>query len=353
MKICIREVRGCSIGKTDISMAFRNVPLKKKEWAILVLKAEHPVTRKTYFFCDKCLPFGSSISCAHFQRISDAIAYLVYVRTMKTNVNYLGDFLFAALMKAVCDGQLRTFLWICDQINFPVSLEKTFWGSTCLTFLGLLLDTVHQAVCILQEKVDCALDLIAHFLNRNKKKVTIHQIQKLCSFLNFLCCCVIPGHVFTRRLYAYTSRGLLHHHVRITREMRMDLMVWKKFLEFPGIFCRPFMDFQPLSVVDIDMFSDASRNFSKGFGAYCGKEWTFGVWDHAFMTEHEPRIEYLELFGVTVAVLNWIRNFPNKKIFLFCDNESVVHMINHCKFEMQELYGSNQNHNFGKSAEKH
>ena len=42
----------------------------------------------------------------------------------------------------------------------------------------------------------------------------------------------------------------------------------------------------------------------------------------------KPSIEYLELFGVLAGVLNWIKLFSNKRIVLFCDNESVVHMIN-------------------------
>ena len=31
---------------------------------------------------------------------------------------------------------------------------------------------------------------------------------------------------------------------------------------------------------------------------------------------------------MTVAVVNWIHNFKNKRILLFCDNQSVVQMIN-------------------------
>ena len=67
---------------------------------------------------------------------------------------------------------------------------------------------------------------------------------------------------------------------------------------------------------------------TKGFGAFCNKSWTYGVWEEDFMHENELSIEYLELFGVTVGVLNWIHRFKNKRIFLFCDNQSVVHMIN-------------------------
>ena len=106
---------------------------------------------------DKCLPFGSSISCAIFQDVSDAIAYLVYVRTLKRNVNYLDDYLFVSLLLRECNKQVQTFLSICDMINFPVSMEKTFWGTTRLTFLGMLLDSEHQVICIPEDKVCKAL----------------------------------------------------------------------------------------------------------------------------------------------------------------------------------------------------
>ena len=119
-----------------------------------------------------------------------------------------------------------------------------------------------------------------------------------------------------------------HHHVRITQDLRMDLKVWELFLLNPIIFCGPFMDYLPLQGTDISMFSDASRNFCKGFGAYCGTQWSFGVWDLIFMERAQPSVEYLELFAVTVAVLNWIKLFQNCKIYLFCDNERIVHMLN-------------------------
>ena len=119
-----------------------------------------------------------------------------------------------------------------------------------------------------------------------------------------------------------------HHHVRITDENRLDLQVWKKFLDNPAVYCRPFIDFQPYSAVEIDMYSDASRNFEKGFGAYCGPHWCYGQWNLQFMQKYKPSIQYLELFGVTVAVINWIHKFKNRRIYLFCDNQSVVQMIN-------------------------
>ena len=136
--MCVEAGEACYCAKSDMSMAFRNVPMDKKSWCFLILKANHPQTGKTYFV-DKCLPFGASISCAIFQAFSDSVAFLVRFRTNKPLVNYLDDYFFVALVKALCDGQVVVFLDICARICFPVSTEKTFWGSQLLTFLGLLI----------------------------------------------------------------------------------------------------------------------------------------------------------------------------------------------------------------------
>ena len=330
--MCMKAGKGCCCAKSDMSMAFRNVPMDRKSWCYLVLKAEHPNTGELYYFVDKCLPFGASISCAIFQTFSDAIAHLVVHRTNKPLVNYLDDFFFAALVKAVCDGQVRVFLDICESIAFLVSLEKTFWGTTWLTFLGLLIDTEKQLICIPLDKLEKGKELIQYFLNKRNKKVTLLQIQQLTGFLNFLCKCIIPGRAFTRRLYSLgtscNKKLLPHHHVRITAECRMDLEIWFKFLQDPLIFCRPFINCFQQYAKDIDMYFDASGSGQKGFGAYCGPEWTFHQWDQEWFLSAKPSIEYLELFGVAVAVKNWIKFFRNSTIMLHCDNESVCRMIN-------------------------
>ena len=53
--------------KTDLKAAFRGLLICREDWPLLILKAEDPNTGKVMYFIDKCLPFGASISCAHFQ----------------------------------------------------------------------------------------------------------------------------------------------------------------------------------------------------------------------------------------------------------------------------------------------
>ena len=317
------------IGKSDMSMAFRHVPMQVRDFCLLVLKATHPTTGRLYFFVDKCLPFGSSISCAIFQEISSGIAHIYMVRVQQKTVNYLDDFFFAALLKNLCDTQVDRFIQICGEIQFPVSLEKTVWGRTRMSFLGYLLDTDLGIVCIPVDKVCRALEMIEYFLSR--KKVTVHEVQKLCGFLNFLCRCVIPGRAFTRRLYALMAGNPAlkpHHHVKVKSENKLDLQLWKEFLTNQNVFCRPFADFSMGEIDDVLLYSDASGNFRLGFGAWSQWGYLQEAWDWSFCTKARPSIEYLELFAVTAGVLVWIKHFKNRKINLFCDNESCCKMIN-------------------------
>ena len=96
VRICLKLGRNCKIAKSDMSSDFRHFPILKKHWKYLVMKAQDPVTGKYFFFVDKCMPFGASISCSHFQRFSDAIAHIIKVKTKHGNVNYLDDFFFCS-----------------------------------------------------------------------------------------------------------------------------------------------------------------------------------------------------------------------------------------------------------------
>ena len=242
VRMCINEGKNCRIGKSDFSMAFRHVPLKIQEFPLMVLKAYHPVTDKVYFFIDKCLAFGILISCRHFQEISNVIAHIVTYRTKKPVFNFLNDFFMASMWKYWCDWQIRHFIKVCGEIRFPVSLEKTFWGTTLLVFLGYLLDTEKQIISIPEDKINKALEMIRYFTQYNHKKATVKQIQRICGLLNVLCKCIVPGRAFTRHLYALTRGKTLkpYHHVRVGAEYLHDLKLWELFLKHPSTFYRPF-----------------------------------------------------------------------------------------------------------------
>ena len=78
---------------------------------------------------------------------------------------------------------------------------------------------------------------------------------------------------------------------------------------------------------EVKFFTDSSRNFSLGFGGYCNKAWFQQRWD-SFTKDVNPSIKYLELYASTAGVLAWLHNFTDKHIVIFCDNHSVINMVN-------------------------
>ena len=332
IELCRKAGVNCKLSKSDMKSAFRNLGVLRKHWRWLVMKAQSPIDSKTYYFVDKCLPFGAAISCSHFQTFSDAVAHIIKYKTRQENVNYLDDFLFIALLEAFCNAQINLFLEVCEKIKFPVSIEKTFFSSTQMVFLGFLIDTVAQLVMVPQEKIKKGIDLITAVLTAKKGKITLKQLQKICGFLNFLGRAIVPGCTFTRRLYSFTSGGhklMPHHHIRVNSEMKADLNMWLQFLNHPSAYACGFMDFSSSLIADeIAMFSDASKKKLLGYGGICGNSWLFGQWPTGFIEAEDPSIAYLELYALTATVLSWISRFANKRVILFCDNQSVVQMIN-------------------------
>ena len=196
-----------------------------------------------------------------------------------------------------------------------------------MVFLGFLLDTLRQVVCIPLEKISKGKNMIQYILS--KKKITLHELQRVCGYLNFLCKCIVPGHAFTQRLYSNISLKLKqHHHLRVSNEMRLDLSLRYQFLSHLSAFARPFMDFHTINACELEFYSDASKNANLGYGAYFSDEYIFQKWDPEFIVNCDPSIGYLELYAVTSALLTWMEKLCNRRVIVFVDNKSTMSNLN-------------------------
>ena len=194
------------------------------------MKAVEPSSGKTYFFIEKCLPFGASISCAIFQEFSDALQHITHFLLeleRQAITNYLDDFLFISICKIQCDGMMTTFLGLCKDINCPISVERTEWSTVIIVLLGTLLNGHRHCLCIPNEKRVKVMNKLATI--KDKKSATIKELQQLMGLLNFLNRAIVSGRVFTRRMYAKLkicdSKGRRlrqHHHVKLDKEFRRD-----------------------------------------------------------------------------------------------------------------------------------
>ena len=100
------------------------------------------------------MPFGASISCAHFQRISNALKHIVEAleRLFNTVTNYLDDFLFIHYWQNFYDRLIRHFTQVCEQIGLPIAEEKTETANVVTTFLGMTLNGRRWTIAVAEEK---------------------------------------------------------------------------------------------------------------------------------------------------------------------------------------------------------
>ena len=64
VRLCLLEGKFCNMTKSDMKSAFQHLRLRVSDFCLLLMKAESPLDGRTYFFIEKALSFGSSISCA-------------------------------------------------------------------------------------------------------------------------------------------------------------------------------------------------------------------------------------------------------------------------------------------------
>ena len=185
--------------KTDMVSAFRLVPCRVRDFRWLVMMAYDPRDGRQYFFLDKNLPFGCSVSCYLFQEFSDGISHISRHVSQHNGflVNYLDDFLFISLDQGQCNMMLHQFITICDDIGVTVAPDKTEEADTHVTFLGIVLDGVRHVLVIPEIKKNKAINLLQWITEKTKAKVK--ELQSLAGMLNFLHRAIHPGRAFTRQ----------------------------------------------------------------------------------------------------------------------------------------------------------
>ena len=318
------------------------------------MKAQHPLMGEWFYFIDKCLPFGASISCVLFQRFSNALCHVMEYKTKTQGqiTNYLDDFLFLALTIVRCNYLIDQFIQLYKDLGVPISFDKTEWASHLVIFLGILLDGRNFCLGIPREKQRIVVQSLETMID--KRKTMVHELQSLCGYPNFLSKVIFPGRTFTCHMYAKYSmvvnvKGIgekyhqlsnlykmkQHYHVTLDREFKKDCQVWLDFLtgDTQSVINRLMVDLlsSPILTADqIQFYSDASASKRLGFGCILNDHWIQGFWVEEFITLYDPSIEFLELYALVAGIFTWQNEnqLQNCRVRVFCDNQAVVQMIN-------------------------
>ena len=304
------------LAKTDIKSAFRIIPICPDQYHLLGFQWNG------LFYYDRCLPMGCSSSCSIFEAFSTSLEFIIRSKVKNVSViHILDDFLFVSSSYKDCYDALMLFLDICKDIGVPMALDKTFGPYQVLPFAGILLDCRDMSASLPSDKIEKFLDYIDILLN--SRTATLKQVQSVVGMLNFACTIIEPARAFSRRLIDMTKGvAIPYHHIKMTRQTKEDLKVWKQFLlqynrkTF-------FLDYKFISSPNLHLFTDSCTTI--GFGGYLGEQWFCGKWPESCIGLH---ISLLELYPIFLAFQLWGDQFHNRCISIHSDNISVVHILN-------------------------
>jgi len=314
IKIILAHDIGAYLCKTDITDAFRLIPIRPQDYPKLGIKFNN------LYYHDKVLPQGCGSSCKIFTEFSTALKHIHTSSSISnTCIHLLDDFLFINNSRKSNEQSLNKFQEICKFIGVPLSDRKTTQPNTTCTFLGIELDTIEQCARLPKDKLSSYVSDIKSIME--KTFLTKREMQSIIGKLSFAAS-VVPARPFLRRLIT-SILGKSHPNdlIYITPSIMKDLNAWLLFLsQFNGV-----SYFRALGILDSrreNICSDASH---LGFGATFQNLWIQAKYPIDWKKFH---ITFLELYPLLVLLNVFQDNLKNKSVLFHCDNIAVVHIIN-------------------------
>lgn len=322
IKLLVKLGRFTVMSKFDIKSAFKILPISPD------LFPYHCVHWEGYYYVYVRLCFGSTSSPKIFTELSKALHYIATKKYHVPHVLYLLDDFLCLTPPGQDAGMTHSnMLSMFGQLNIPLSEEKTVKAQTCLTFLGIELDSDAMMARLPADKKDRILGIVAKFLTF--KVCSKHQLLQLLGHLAFASRIVYGARTFVSRLLTLIGGGgSLYTLVKLDRETKRDLAMWEYLLtNWNGVYM--FIAADPVSTVDLQLFTDSSSSW--GFGAFHKARGRFlcGSWsEHPLPKELGHSLSYLELYPICVAAIAWGSEWTGRRISFVSDNEGTVGIIN-------------------------
>ena len=273
------------------------------------------------------LPFGLRSAPFLFNQLSDGLEWILKNNCgIQHAIHILDDFFIAERSKLACLTNFSTLLRVFMSLKAPVVTSKTMGPSQEIKFMGIVLDSMRMEARLPQDKLSRISVLLNSF--KHRRSVRLIDLQSLIGTLQFACKVVVPGRTFLQRAINLT-RGVpgRFHHIRLNNEFFKDLAMWKVFISnWNGR--SSFLESAPTPAQHLELYTDAAGSI--GFGGYFQGKWFQGRWPpHMSLSQQcGISIEWQELFPIVVACSVWHPFLTGKHLQFWCDNLSVVAIIN-------------------------
>ena len=297
--------KGSLLYKIDLSRAFRHVKLDPKDYNLLGLHLQG------YYF-DSCLPFGFKHGSAIFQRISNAIRYIMAQSNFQVT-NYIDDIIEHAVCSQAYDSFDYLYKLLID-LGFDISEKKVVTPATKVTCLGVEINSENFTVSITEEKLQDITNLCE--LWSEKTHCTKKELQSLLGKLLYITKCVKSSRFFLNRMLELLRSANKQEKIILSKEFKQDLNWFQEFVpKFNGT------AFFVHNHIHHEIELDACL---QGMGARWGNQ----VYAIKTPTEYDNMtIVHYEMFNIMVAVRTWGFLWSGKTVRMHCDNEAVVTVL--------------------------
>ena len=317
---------GAQMAKMDIKSAYRMVPVHPQDRVLLGVQWEGQV------YVDAALPFGLRSAPKVFNALADGLEWIVKDHGAEWLWHYLDDFITCGAADSdECQLNLQMLLDICNHLGVPIAQEKVEGPSTCIVFLGILIDTTQGELRLPQDKLARLRARVEEWLQ--KKRCAKRDLLSLAGQLQHAATVVRSGRAFIRRLFDLsTTARKPHHHLSLNKGVRSDLAWWHEFLtDWNGVSLLVALGEQEPTII---LTSDASGRW--GCGAFWELGWFQLAWSATACTE-EVNIATKELIPIVLAAAMWGKAWEGQVVCCRCDNEAVVAVLNRRTCRDQDL----------------
>ena len=323
--------QGTVMIKRDFADAFRQIPVSPLDTPLLGFSFEH------HFYAERFQPFGLRTAPYLFNLFAKLFHWILEQQLQAINnkaqvIHYLDDFI--VLLPPGSDWRpisLR-FQQLAHEVGLKIKNQKNEEG-TLVNFGGVIFDTREMAIRLPAEKREKGLAIISK--HQGAASISLHDLQQLTGFLNFVTLVVPLGRAFIRRLYNLQLYFPQNPHARrrISAEERKDLVWWGNLLLPLSAIERRFL---PIVRQGFSMWTDASG--LKGLGGYYQAEPYHSLLHirpvEAFMLalprhiqHREEHINAKEMRAVEEGFLRWGQHWRGCRVTLYIDNQAVVYAI--------------------------
>ena len=222
--------------KVDLTSAYRSVPVHPDHWA-------HQCGEWAGAgFADLSLPFGVRAAVPLFDRLTQAIVRKLRSEGIPAVLGYIDDFWVSAETEADCLRAYERLIELLLDLGFVVNRAKCVPPTTCLTFLGIELDSDADSEGICRMTIPAAkrvrgANLCEDFLARvpqsgGAQRVSPYltsQWDAIRGFLGHCASVVFDGRLYMTHLHHawhFAQSGIMCPPAWLATAMRADVTWW-------------------------------------------------------------------------------------------------------------------------------